>query len=530
MTDRYLHSTPTRRSLRRPTLFPSSLSPKAGTLSGANALPPAPSVLRTPPRRPHTPTTGGRSSYASASHGDRFIPNQQNMNHSISRRAMASTPKRHRRCDPKSPKEILQQQFDRHLLSVMCNIPIEKINDENDDIQPSSLLGIVGSCCEPFAKKSRHTVDPFALDTLREGKLLGSRNNNGPAARQDIAVLSPHTSFDAVDVSPHSFSNPMDWSADNVLAVAMAFKEVWVLRPGGDFEYAMTFAAPCVYISSVQWCHTPGMTHLLALGGDDGTVRVLDMSEGGVTAAERRAPEIGRVSSLAWAQSWLTMGSLSGLIVSFDIRSRDVVASYNSPQPIQNREIFCLRWSSDDKSLASASVGHGIYIWDPCMTRTHSVYSVPRRILSGHTNSINAVDWSPHRRGILASGGNDETVRLWDVISSSSTPAVSCTQMASSVNALVWSRSNDLLFTAHGDYEYSIAAYDSASMEKRMENADCHKGALISIALDPQHMDLASISVDGRLSLWKVGAERRKKYTGDLFGIGMPQLNTTPIR
>ena len=46
--------------------------------------------------------------------------------------------------------------------------------------------------------------------------------------------------------------------------------------------------------------------------------------------------------------------------------------------------------------------------------------------LRGHTGSINCLDWSPTRRGILASGGDDCQVLLWDLMSS--------TQPGSSVN------------------------------------------------------------------------------------------------
>ena len=37
--------------------------------------------------------------------------------------------------------------------------------------------------------------------------------------------------------------------------------------------------------------------------------------------------------------------------------------------------------------------------------------------LRGHGGSVNCVDWSPHRRGTLATGGDDCQVLIWDIMS-----------------------------------------------------------------------------------------------------------------
>ena len=44
--------------------------------------------------------------------------------------------------------------------------------------------------------------------------------------------------------------------------------------------------------------------------------------------------------------------------------------------------------------------------------------------LRGHSSAINCLDWSPARRGTLASGGDDSLVLVWDLLnqSGSSTP------------------------------------------------------------------------------------------------------------
>lgn len=38
--------------------------------------------------------------------------------------------------------------------------------------------------------------------------------------------------------------------------------------------------------------------------------------------------------------------------------------------------------------------------------------------LRGHAAAVNTVEWSPSRRGMLASGGDDSTVLVWDLLHS----------------------------------------------------------------------------------------------------------------
>jgi len=39
--------------------------------------------------------------------------------------------------------------------------------------------------------------------------------------------------------------------------------------------------------------------------------------------------------------------------------------------------------------------------------------------LRGHSAAINAVEWSPSRRGVLATGGDDSLVLVWDLLNAS---------------------------------------------------------------------------------------------------------------
>jgi len=44
--------------------------------------------------------------------------------------------------------------------------------------------------------------------------------------------------------------------------------------------------------------------------------------------------------------------------------------------------------------------------------------------LHGHSAALNSIEWSPHRRGMLASGGDDSMVLVWDLLNAGSGAAV----------------------------------------------------------------------------------------------------------
>ena len=78
------------------------------------------------------------------------------------------------------------------------------------------------------------------------------------------------------------------------------------------------------------------------------------------------------------------------------------------------RQVCGLRWSPNGRELASGSNDEKLCIWG-----LHS--SSPSHVFSDHTAAVKAIAWSPHKEGLLASGGGskDYCIRFWNTATGS---------------------------------------------------------------------------------------------------------------
>ena len=179
---------------------------------------------------------------------------------------------------------------------------------------------------------------------------------------------------------------------------------------------------------------------LLAAGDLAGSVWVWAMPAAKLRAVFMRDPgsntraKTNKEPSPVWALSWSPDGALLAsasrdATVLWDLttgKERAVLerrSSANGPEsmapseggvmeglgsvlPIQV-EAHALAWSPDGARLASGGRDDTVRLWEPAT-------SAPGPLLKGHTGWVWALAWSAQGR-ILCSGSEDRTVRMWDV-------------------------------------------------------------------------------------------------------------------
>lgn len=114
-----------------------------------------------------------------------------------------------------------------------------------------------------------------------------------------------------------------------------------------------------------------------------------------------------RVGSLAWNNHILSTGSRDRTILHRDVRVPDHYIRKLSGH--HKQEVCGLKWNTETDQLASGGNDNKLYVWGGTDSR-------PTWRFGEHRAAVKAIAWSPHQRGVLASGGGtaDKKIRFWN--------------------------------------------------------------------------------------------------------------------
>lgn len=233
----------------------------------------------------------------------------------------------------------------------------------------------------------------------------------------------PYKVLDAPDLADDFYLNLVDWGPNNILAVGLGDSVYLWNSESGKVDMLTKIEGD--QVTSVGWIqrvsqvfsnqHRSGSdvfqgSHL-AIGTGKGIVQVWD------TVAKRRLRTMtghsARVSSMAWNSHILSTGSRDRTILHRDVRAPD---QYFRRLIGHKQEVCGLRWNPDTNQLASGGNDNKIFVWDN--TDENWLYRWGEQE-GGHKAAVKAVAWSPHQRGLLATGGGtaDRCIKFWNTTS-----------------------------------------------------------------------------------------------------------------
>jgi len=252
-------------------------------------------------------------------------------------------------------------------------------------------------------------------DTVNNLKVLysssGSSKSSASSKLVDRVVPSaPSRILDAQDLLDDYYINLLLWSDKNYLAVALGQTvHLWNATSGEVHEFCSLddSGTTDTYVSSVSWVQEGGVH--LAIGTSAGTTQLWD-----IQASKQLRSMDGhtyRVGSLSWNRHTLSTGGHDTAVVNHDVRiSKHSVATLSG----HSQEICGLAWSPDGTTLASGGNDNTLCLWDAPLSST----SRPWYSLTDHQAAVKALAWSLHERGLLASGIGtaDRSIKFWNLV------------------------------------------------------------------------------------------------------------------
>ncbi|CAD7922555.1 unnamed protein product [Amoebophrya sp. A120] len=338
------------------------------------------------------------------------------------------------------------------------------------------------------------------LDEMRVVYTVARNATRNPAASTVGADrVIPTTAFrtlDAPDLVDDFYLNLLDWSSQNVVAVALGgLVYLWNGNTASTTELCSLPEDTDTYFTSVRF--TKDGNHL-ALGLSDSTTQLWDLGKSKQLRAFRT--HSARVGALAWNGPLLSTGSKDFEIHNHDVRVREHLVA-KMGEGFHQQEVCSLEWSHDGTCLASGGNDNVI-----CLTDENNL-SVPRFLLSEHRAAVKALAWCPWQRNLLASGAgsNDMRIRFWHANTGT---CVNEILTDSQVTQLRWSTADREIASSHGYSKNQICVWQYPSCGKLAELAG-HTSRILCMAQSPDGSTLLTAGGDETLRFWKVFAPER---------------------
>ncbi|XP_030387306.1 fizzy-related protein homolog [Scaptodrosophila lebanonensis] len=336
---------------------------------------------------------------------------------------------------------------------------------------------------------------PFAAVNLASQRLLSM-----PIRPTRKLSRLPYKILDAPELQDDFYLNLIDWSSTNMLGVGLGCSVYLWSANNGQVTRLCDLSNEDNPVTGVSW-HESGRK--LALGTFSGYVSIWDASRQKlITKFEGHS---ARVGCLAWNCNCLASGSRDGTILVRDTRASPSTQAVRSMKG-HTQEVCGLGWSLGGQYLASGGNDRRVLIWS-------NQSNDPLHRFEKHKAAVKALSWSPHKRGLLATGGgtSDRCLRFWNAHTGQ---LVQCIDSGSQISNLAWAPESQELVTTHGVGQPQLIVWRYPSL-KQVVRLSGHSHRVVYLAVSPDGESIVTGAGDETLRFWSVFTKRQPQKAGD---------------
>lgn len=303
---------------------------------------------------------------------------------------------------------------------------------------------------------------------------------------------APERVLDAPNLLDDFYLNILDWGSNDILSIALS-NSVFLWIGKNQTATCLTNYPESVYVSSLQF-----QDNLLAIGDCTGKLDFWDVTVDKLVKSIKIENDV-RLPSICWNSSKrlsLAVGSRSGKIHHLDIRTPRRISVTN----IHTQEVCGLKWSPDGETLASGGNDNIVKVWD-------AKNSLTKHTFTAHTAAVKALAWCPWKTNLLASGGGSSDRRLcfWNTFDGSLSHSL---DTGSQICCMLFSDYYHELVTSHGFAENQLMVW-KLPQYKMVGSINAHHSRVLQLTMSPDGTTVASAAGDENLKFWKL-FERKK--------------------
>jgi len=294
--------------------------------------------------------------------------------------------------------------------------------------------------------------------------------------------------LDAVGYLDDFYLHLADWSVDNVIAVALGKSLYMIIAE--TFECLNFFDCNC-NITALKWSNDGKM---IAFGNSKGELKVVNFEEEKLIFNKKISA--ARITCISWNQDLITLVTQSNIFI-LNIREK---YSYNFKA--HEQEICSIEWNYRNGLLASGGNDNMVHIWDMKKNMDEPLYTI-----SNHISAVKGIAWSPKESDVIASGGGCADKKI--IITNLSTKKENIIDTKSQITSLIWDEKHpEEIISSHGFTDKAIKLWDINTKSKLL-HLSCHSQRILKMVKNPLNDMFASISPDDLFVVWDI---YNKKY------------------